>query len=63
MRVLTLFTAIFIPITFIAGIFGMNFEPLPGSDTPGGFWICTAAMALVTAAQFTWWHRQGWLHL
>lgn len=36
-QVLTIFSAIFIPLSFIAGVFGMNFEVLPGVGNPQAF--------------------------
>ena len=49
MRVLTVLTAIFMPLTLITGIFGMNFHTLPLADSPRGFWITLAAMGLIGA--------------
>lgn len=48
-RLLTIITAIFAPLTLIAGVFGMNFKYIPGLDHPHGFWITIAAMVAVTA--------------
>jgi magnesium transporter len=47
MRVLTVLTAIFLPLNLIAGIFGMNFEFVPLVHKAGGFWIAMGAMASV----------------
>ena len=47
MRVLTVLTAVFLPLNLIAGIFGMNFEFVPLVHKAGGFWIAMAAMATV----------------
>ena len=47
MRVLTVLTAIFMPLTLITGIFGMNFEVMPIVQSPRGFWITMAAMGLI----------------
>ncbi|MBL8385870.1 MAG: magnesium transporter CorA family protein [Burkholderiales bacterium] len=49
MRTLTIITAIFMPLTLITGIFGMNFRALPGLDWQWGFWATVAAMLLVAA--------------
>jgi len=45
MRTLTTITAIFMPLTLITGIFGMNFEFIPGLHSSSGFWIALGAMA------------------
>ena len=50
MRVLTVLTAVFLPLNLIAGIFGMNFEFVPLVHKAGGFWIAMGAMALDRAA-------------
>jgi Mg2+ and Co2+ transporter CorA len=47
MRVLTVLTAIFMPLTLITGIFGMNFNAMPLIDSPRGFWITMAAMVVI----------------
>ena len=44
MRVLTLITAIFMPLTLITGIFGMNFEMIPGLHSRWGFWLSLGGM-------------------
>jgi magnesium transporter len=45
MRVLTVLTAVFLPLNLIAGIFGMNFEFIPLVHKADGFWIAMASMA------------------
>jgi len=49
MRTLTVLTAVFMPLTLITGVFGMNFEFLPGIHSPGGFWWTLGSMALIAA--------------
>ena len=44
MRALTVLTAIFLPLNFLTGFFGMNFEGLPLIHSPTGFWIVFAIM-------------------
>jgi Mg2+ and Co2+ transporter CorA len=48
MRTLTTITAIFMPLTLITGIFGMNFDAIPGLHWHAGFWVTIAGMALIT---------------
>ena len=50
MRTLTAITAVFMPLTLITGIFGMNFEFMPGLHTRAGFWITLGAMTLLSTA-------------
>jgi magnesium transporter len=47
MRVLTVITAIFVPLTFIAGIYGMNFDNIPELHTPNGYFYTLGAMLLI----------------
>lgn len=61
MRALTLITAIFMPLTLITGIFGMNFEMIPGLQSPYGFWVSIALMVGVVAALLVYFWRRRWL--
>jgi magnesium transporter len=47
MRVLTVLTAVFLPLNLIAGIFGMNFDYIPLLHQATGFWIALASMLLI----------------
>ncbi len=47
MRVLTLITAIFVPLSFLAGIYGMNFEVIPELHHPDGYFILLGVMACI----------------
>ncbi|MGY5451593.1 magnesium transporter CorA family protein [Agarivorans sp. MS3-6] len=57
MRVLTLITAIFVPLSFLAGIYGMNFEVIPELHHPNGYFILLGSMlsiAIALIALFKW---------
>jgi magnesium transporter len=58
MKVLTTIATIFIPLTFITGIFGMNFKNLPGLDWEWGFFISVLMMFLVIAIMFIYFKRK-----
>jgi magnesium transporter len=61
MKVLTLMASIFIPLSFLAGIYGMNFDYIPGVHEPDSFAIFVLAMAAIAAAMvWTFW-RRGWI--
>ena len=45
-RILTVFSAILLPLSLVAGIFGMNFVKIPLADEPLGFWLTVGVMAL-----------------
>ena len=61
MRVLTVLTAVFLPLNLIAGIFGMNFEVLPLVRQADGFWIAMGAMALTALALVVVFWRKRYL--
>ena len=61
MKTLTLFNTIFLPLTFITGIYGMNFETLPGKTAPYGFWILLGSMTLGALLMFLVYRRKRWL--
>ena len=50
MRVLTVLTAVFLPLNLIAGIFGMNFDFIPLIHTQAGFWWALCSPCCVVAA-------------
>lgn len=60
MKVLTVITAIFVPLTFIAGIYGMNFENMPELRMQYGYFYAWGTMLLV-AAGFGWFAYKKWL--
>jgi magnesium transporter len=61
MQMLAAWAAILAIPTLVAGIFGMNFDPMPGATFPGGFLIATGAMLLGCVSLFGWFRRIGWV--
>ena len=61
MRVLTVVTSIFIPLTFIAGVYGMNFAHMPELAQPWGYFACLLFMLLVAIGQILYFKKRGWL--
>jgi magnesium transporter len=67
MRVLTIIATLFIPLTFLAGIYGMNFDPevspwnMPELKWYWGYPFALAVMALVAISQLLFFRRRGWL--
>ena len=63
MRILTVFSAFFLPLTFIVGVYGMNFDLMPELRSPLGYPMVLGFMALVTLAIYLWFRKRGWLKL
>ena len=71
MRVLTVVSSIFIPLTFLAGIWGMNFSAVSDGDAmpwnmpelhkPWGYPACLALMLAIALAQLVYFRRKKWI--
>lgn len=61
MRVLTVFSIFFLPLNFLAGIYGMNFEFMPELKHPHGYTAVLIIMGLVSLGIFIWVQKKGWL--
>ena len=61
MKVLTIMSSIFIPLTFMAGIYGMNFEHMPELKYEYSYVILIIAMILVAAGMLFYFWRKGWI--
>jgi magnesium transporter len=58
---LTIISAIFLPLTLIAGIYGMNFETMPELRYPFAYPLTLAGMVVITLALLWWFRRSGWM--
>jgi magnesium transporter len=61
MKVLTIITAIFVPLSFIAGLYGMNFEYIPELSQHYGYFFVLGVMALVVVLLLAIFRRKQWL--
>ncbi len=61
MKVLTIIATIFIPITFVAGIYGMNFEVMPELKWRGGYLMVWVIFGIITAGMLVYFKRRKWL--
>lgn len=61
MRILTLFSAFFLPLTFVVGVYGMNFAYMPELQQHWGYPAVLGAMGAVTGAIYLWFRRRGWM--
>lgn len=60
MKVLAIYSMYFFPITFIAGIYGMNFDFMPELNLKYGYYVTLALMALITSITFLYVRKKGW---
>ena len=60
-KVLTIFSVIFIPLTFIAGVYGTNFEYLPELYYRYSYYVFWIALVLIAGGMLVYFKRKGWL--
>jgi magnesium transporter len=61
MKLLTIYTALFIPLTFLVGIYGMNFDFMPELRFRQAYFIVLGVMAVITLVMLRFFRRKGWL--
>ncbi|MGB1309450.1 MAG: magnesium/cobalt transporter CorA, partial [Oceanihabitans sp.] len=61
MKVLTIIATIFIPLTFIAGIYGMNFTNMPELTSPYGYYIVWFVMLIILVIMLIYFRKKKWL--
>ncbi|QDZ40364.1 magnesium/cobalt transporter CorA [Euhalothece natronophila Z-M001] len=61
MKILTIISSIFVPLTFIVGIYGMNFEYMPELSTKWGYFICLGVLAMIGFSSLFFFWKRGWL--
>ena len=60
-KILTIFSAIVLPLSLIAGIYGMNFENMPELHTRNGYYVALAMMFIVGVGLIIYFWRKGWI--
>ena len=61
MQVLTVTATVFIPLTFLAGVYGMNFEYIPELSYRGGYFVFWAVCVIMAGGLVAFFRRRGWL--
>ncbi|MFQ5474441.1 MAG: magnesium/cobalt transporter CorA [Candidatus Nanoarchaeia archaeon] len=60
MKVLSIIATVMLPLTFVTGVYGMNFTVLPGSKHPFGFWVIMAFMTLLGIVMLAFFKKRKW---
>ena len=60
-QTLTVVSTIFMPLSFLAGLYGMNFVDIPELANPDGYHILLGVMAVLAVGMLIWFWRKGWL--
>lgn len=60
MKTLTIFSVIFMPLTFIVGVYGMNFDNMPELRSTNGYYIVLAAMFVIAVGMVIYFRRKKW---
>ena len=58
MRILAIITAVFAPLTLLTGVYGMNFDYIPGLKNPIGFWVMLSSMLICTIVLLIYFYRR-----
>ena len=61
MKTLTLIATVMLPITFVAGVYGMNFKHMPELDFAWGYPAALGVMLAIVLACLWWFRRKGWI--
>jgi len=61
MKVLTIIATIFIPITFVASLYGMNFKYMPEISWRWGYWGALGVMAVIAILMLIYFRRKRWI--
>jgi magnesium transporter len=61
MKVLTIIATIFIPLTFVAGIYGMNFKYMPELEWKWGYLAVLVVMVIIGICMLMYFRRKKWL--
>ncbi|MGF6947683.1 magnesium/cobalt transport protein CorA [Neobacillus sp. B4I6] len=63
MMTLTVITTIFMPLTFIVGVYGMNFDHMPELHWKYGYIVTLGVMAIIVIVMIFWFNKKGWLFI
>ncbi len=58
---LTIVSAVLLPVSVVAGLWGMNFVMIPGSEQPNGFWWLLGGTGVLVVLLLVWFAMRGWI--
>ncbi len=61
MKVLTIITTVFVPLSFLAGLYGMNFKHIPELEYQNGYYILLVVMAIIVLSSLWFFKKNRWL--
>jgi magnesium transporter len=61
MKLLTIISTIFIPLTFVVGVYGMNFDHMPELHWKYGYFVVMGGMLVISVLMLLWFRRKRWL--
>ncbi|MEG0971064.1 MAG: CorA family divalent cation transporter, partial [Acidaminococcaceae bacterium] len=61
MKTLALISTVFLPLTFLAGLYGMNFEYMPELKSEYGYPVCITVMAIIAIYLYRGFKAKNWL--
>jgi magnesium transporter len=61
MKVLTIIATVFMPLTFLAGVYGMNFEHMPELKWRYGYVLIWGVMIVIALAMLAYFRRRKWI--
>ena len=61
MGILTIFSVFFLPLTFIVGVYGMNFKSMPELESDNGYFIVWVVMITMVVGIYVWFKKKGWV--